>query len=613
MTFNELKKLRDSEKIILVELDLPIVNDFLISDQEGIWYKVLTPEEIILFGGVFNPDRNTFIFVDVPSVKVIYNEQISNYTKTSNRNDLLAQEDSFYYDASTSKIYFHFENFDPPLSRVIKIGAVSGFCDKAGTVNQGRYNDILYETRVNNVPSIKYKKDPITFGVLQFQNVSYGLNNQDGYFDNLGIRQISRQQARLYFGFDTLDRDDFQLIHTSIIEDFSRSFTNYTIKGIDFRNQLNRSVPDNIYNTTDYPNMDTDDEGEFIPLAYGVIVNAPCIQIDTGTNTFKMCDTTYNPVKTGTVTAYKDGVAVSSGISYDYTNGTFTLSTYNDEEITADFTVDLENPLDAAKDLIENWGSVAYIDTNFNTDEWEKETNLNSGYKFSKYIDSATKIIDIIADICKSANGVFYTQKSGLYTFKSYDANRLITRRIHNSDWIDDPQETNPQDDFLSSVVIKYGKDINEDKYKQYINNDYRLTAIEKYSIENTRDIEANLSDETSAIALSEEIMDIAQDIVPVIKRTTYMEYIDIELMDFIEAAHDRDGESLKVWEVIGIDYNFNNYTMTLTMRFVKDADIYTQGFYCTNSNLSLNFCSNGFSGAPRMTSGFGLTQYTEA
>lgn len=612
MTFDELKKYRNSEKIILLELDLPILNDLLIAEQGGIWYKILTPEEISPFGSVFNPDRNQEVFFDIPSVKVIYNDEMQIYTKVSSYADLLTQEKGFWYNISNTGIYLHFDNFDPPLDRAIKLGTVNGFCSKVGSTNKGRYNDLFYEERVKNVPSIKFKKDPVTFGILEHQNVNYGLENTDGFFDDFqfGIKQISRQEARLYFGFDTLDRDNFELVHRSIIKDFTRTFSSYTVKGIDFRNQLNKSIPVNTYNTTDYPDMDADDEGEFIPLAYGVIKNAPCMQIDTSANTFKMCDTTYNSVVSGSVTAYKDGVAVSSGITYDYDEGTFTLSTYSDEEITADFQAStIENPLDIIKDLCENWGGVTFLDTNFNLTEWAKETGLNNNYKIGKYINDETKIIDAIADICKSSALIFFTERDGLYTGKSYNENKSITKRIHNNDWIDDPDEKNPQENFLSSVVIKYNKDVNNDEWSTYVNNDYKLEAIENYSIENTRTIETNLSDRDSAVDLSNEIMSIAKDIVPVVERTTNMEHFDIELMDFIEACHERDVDSqdFKVWEVIEIDYNFNKFQIKLTMRYVRDADIYSQGYCATNSNLGLNYCTNGGSG---LTSGIGPTEY---
>lgn len=611
MSFNDLIKLRNSEKIIIVEIDFPLSNDVIISYDDGLWHTDTTQAEILI-DSLTNPDRNTVAYADISSVKVIYEGQIYNYSKVSNYADCITQNRSFYYNPSNAEIYFHFNNFDPPLSRQISLGIASGFVDKLGTTNKGRYSDVLYPGRVTSVPSIKFKKDPISFGVLEFQNSSYSLNNNDGYFDGdtFNLDKVSRQEARLYCGFDGLTKDQFQLMHRSVIKDFTRSFQSYVVKGIDFRNQFNKSVPVNIYSSSDYPNIDTDLEGEFVPLAYGKIYNAPCGLINTSTNTFKMCDTTYNSVVSGSVTAYKDGVAVSSGITYDYTNGTFTLSTYNDEEITADFQASsIENPLDIIKDLSDNWAGIAYIDTNYNQTEWERETGNNNIYKIGKFIDDESKIIDVIGDICKSCLGYFYTQRTGLFTLRTYNSSRLVTTRIRNHDWLDDPTEKNPQDDFLSSVVVKYKRNVNDDEYFQYVNNDYRQDAIELYSIENTRTIETDLSDETSAISYSEELLEIASTIPPIFERTTTMRYFNLEIGDFIEACHERDitSTNFKVYEILSIDYNFNNYTIKLNMRFERTADLYIQGYSFINSNIGLNYCTNGGSG---LNSGIGVTQY---
>jgi hypothetical protein len=618
MSFDSSKQNTISDKIILIEIDFPILIERLFVDAEGIWRIILTPAEVYIFGGVFNPDRNLTDYHQVPSVKVIFDGEISNYTETSNRPDLLTQEKSFYYDSVTTTLYFHFENFDPPQTRVIKMGTIIGFCNKYGEINKGRYNDMLYDERVNNVPSISFKKDPVSFGILEHQNANIGFNNRDGYFDNIqfGIKQISRMETRILFGFDGLPYADFQQVYQSIIKDFKRTFSDYTLNTIDFRNQLNRSIPVNKFTLAEYPLLNENNIDKFKPVGYGWCFNTPTICVDEeGTldnYTFFFVDTFYNAASD--LTVFADGVEITP-VSINYINGTFVLTAAQcgmDEdsllEITATFKANaLENPCDIIIDLASNWGGIAAIDTNYNLLEIEKETNKNSNYKASLYIDDSTKIIDAIGKICTDFNGIFFCSKNGLYTIKSYDVNKKIKKTIFNYDWESDPTETNPQDDFLSSVTIKYGKDITKDEYKQHVNNDYRQDAINNYSIENSRVIETTLSDRDSAILLADELMTIAKDIVPNIKRKTYMAHFDVELMDFIIACHDRDIEStdFKVWEIVGIDYDLNDYTIEFTMRYVKEADIYLQG-EGFSSGLYKTYGFNDYSG-------FGVTEYRGA
>jgi hypothetical protein len=98
----------------------------------------------------------------------------------------------------------------------------------------------------------------------------------------------------------------------------------------------------------------------------------------------------------------------------------------------------------------------------------------------------------------------------------------------------------------------------------------YKSEAIENYSIENTRTIEADLSDEAS-----DEIMSIAKDIPPVIERTLDMYRFNLKIMDFIYACHDRDIAStdFKKYEIIGITFDLNKFQIKLKMREVEDVE----------------------------------------
>jgi hypothetical protein len=613
MTFDTQKLKRDSEKIILVEFDAPVTNDFLISDEAGIWYKVLTQEEIIVNGTVLNPDRNTIDLLDVQSVKVIKDDKIYNFIKVNSKADLNTNEQSFWYDKTTYSVYFHFLNYDPPLNRTIKISFLLGFCNNTGTINKGRYNDIYYKPRLTGWPSIKYKKDSTKFGIASEITTSFNFDNHDGLFDqdNFGLRTISRQEIRTYFGFDGLDKDEFQLMNRSIISNFNRSWTSYSISGEDFRDQLNKSLPLNVYATSEFPDLPDDLVSAFKPIAFGKVYKIPCNLVDDSGSPYEyhivdlVNDELY--VVSSSITVYDaDGADVTGSCTIDYDTATFTYAT--EEDLYCDVQVGLiddstdylydtasENALDIIRKICFLLG-VTFIDVNFNQTEWISEKALNSDYKVGFYIDDETKGKDIIKDICESIAAYFFTQPDGLYTVRSYYESRTPVKRIQNHEWLNDPEESNPQDQFLSSVIIKYKKDYKEDKYNNYVNTDYKEDAINNYSIANEREIKTVLSDRDSAVDLSNEILSIASEISTVWKRSVDIRHIDLRYMDFIEVCHDRDPESVdfKVNEVIGIIYDLQKFKIDLTMREVADSNIYVQGSSMDSGLYGLGTMGNG-------------------
>jgi len=61
----------------------------------------------------------------------------------------------------------------------------------------------------------------------------------------------------------------------------------------------------------------------------------------------------------------------------------------------------------------------------------------------------------------------------------------------------------------------------------------------------------------------------------PMVTRKTKMQNIDLEVMDFIEAEHDRESATTKTWniyEVIGINKDLNNHEVGLTMKYVAES-----------------------------------------
>ncbi|HSV96766.1 MAG TPA: hypothetical protein VLM75_07510, partial [Spirochaetota bacterium] len=155
-------------KTILVEIDIPIRRDTCINVEPGIWGHRINWDGVVVPGS----DGLTGYYEDEASaiVKVgsCYVDSVA-YTKCLTWESLRLQDEGFLFDPATQTIYFHFDDFGPPMQRLLRLGATTGFCDKAMLDDSGRpvgsmYEDIYYEPRILSVPSIGVSKDPLFFG-----------------------------------------------------------------------------------------------------------------------------------------------------------------------------------------------------------------------------------------------------------------------------------------------------------------------------------------------------------------------------------------------------------------------------------------------------------------
>ncbi|HSW62575.1 MAG TPA: hypothetical protein VLH56_04560, partial [Dissulfurispiraceae bacterium] len=94
---------------------------------------------------------------------------------------------------------------------------------------------------------------------------------------------------------------------------------------------------------------------------------------------------------------------------------------------------------------------------------------------------------------------------------------------------------------------------------------------------------------EAGAIEKSESIMARSKEMTPTVTRKTKMQNIDLEVMDFIEAEHDRESATTKTWniyEVIGINKDLNSHEIGFTMKYVAESFYlaHEDGFIVTES-----------------------------
>lgn len=572
--------------VTLFEYDRPLNQDSFLNYTSGIWQWIVSPGKngvitITDDRGVtgYYRDNNALVY-DIRSLVV----DAVQYNRVYTFADLFTTNQSFMYSRSDTKLLVHFNNFEPPVYfEDITIGATVGFCKGVIGDNKPYFNNIYYEPRVSKIFNIKKSKDPLFYGLLKYSTGSVQCQNEDGFFDDWRQRNLFAQASRILIGQKDDAYSSYSLVFQGLIENDSRSWTDFSVKLQDPRKGLTQPIATNLLNKTTYPYLSDDNVDKPKPIKYGKQINSPCIclnetQTGTSTFTFLLCDTEFNAVSSITQ-VYVDGVATATA-SQNLAAGTFTLTMTaetNQALVTADFVAgSITNGVDIIKDLM-----YRYDDKNYTSTFWDiTETNLaqTTARATSVSVDDDKKLQDVIQQVCVDIDGIFFFKDTGVYTVRLYDANRAISKIIKQDEWLDEPQIENNGSEFLSSVIIKYNHNIDDDTYEQYENVNYKETVFDTYKTYKTTTIETNLTSLADAQAKSESIMSISKLVGDIVSRTIHYT-TDIEIMDFIVAApgsrpYDIDGNEIEPvygkYEVVGLNKNLDKFEIGLTLRYIE-------------------------------------------
>lgn len=569
-----------SKKIVLYEYDKPIdITSDLLNYSSGIWSYTLTTSGVVVTddnGNTGYYGYNNIVFYNVQSVNVDGFQLI----KVSSIAELLTQDGAFYYDYATTKIYIAFTDYEPPLDKQIYISAAVGFAYNTDT--DMYFNGSYYDPRISSILGIKKSKDPLFYGLLKFDSGTVKLINEDGNLDDWRSRNLYRQATRILVGEAGFTYAQYQKVFTGIIGNDSRSWSDLSVKVEDIRAGLSTPVPYNKFTKAAYPYIDDNTVDKMIPIAYGSIRNAPCFclnETESGspaTYTFKFCDTEFNDA-TSLTAAYVAGAAVSlSGSTISLTAGTFTLTSaqVNDQfsEVTADFTgANITNGVSIIKDLMANYANTTYISSLW--DLSETTIALAASRDTSLYLKDQKALNKAIEQVCIDIDALFFSKDNGLYTIRIYDANRTPVKEIEFDEYIDEPAIDNNSDEFLTSVIIKYNKNQSGDTYYTYEETAYIQDAYEVYKSKQSKTIETGLTTEADAILKAQTIMDSSKLIQDVVKRTVKFQHYDLEIMDFVICDPRRrtlGTDTKAIWEIIGISKDLMNFTVQLTLRYIK-------------------------------------------
>ena len=567
-------------KIVLFEYDKPIDLDDLLNAESGIWSWVITNElagvtDDYAVIGYYQYQQTVYY-----SVKSLVVDKVS-YSPTTSLADCRVTNKSFYYDTSFTKIYIHFDSFEPPLNQEIFFGGAVGYSKMPDNVDQPYFNDVYYEPRLLSVPGVQKSIDPLFFGLLKYFTGSVTLINKDGEFDDWRSRNLYGQPARVMVG-DVGDAYlDFDTAFEGFIADDNRDFDEFTIEIEDPRRALTQPIAQNTITITNWVHIKDENEGKVLPVAYGTIRNAEsiCLNEDEGAPdfyTFLICDTEFNLVDS-LDKIYVDGTETAITGAADLTAGTFTMTfasvTGSLGDVTIDFTAtDFDNGVEIIKDLMLN-----YDDKNYVASFWdltETAAAVTDSRSTSLYIDEGnTKLSDGIESVCFDIDGRFFVKNSGLYTVRIYDADRTpLTKELECDEFFGPPSVQNNGSEYLSSVIVEYSKDVKDSKYLTYENTDYQTEAFNRYKRLKVGKFKTNLATLTAATDKSETIMNISKEVQDIIDRTTSWDNFGIEPSDFVigsPTTRQTETASRGIYEVMSVKPNMDDFKIDLSLRYV--------------------------------------------
>ncbi len=444
------------------------------------------------------------------------------YNEVDSFNDCVSQEGSFFWDDPEQRLYIHFEHDHEGWTDTYQYGTFSGLSDE-GVVY---IDDIEYSPLILSVPNVRQSEDIVNYKKLSFVRGSAKLNNRasklegevrgqlDGFIssNNFGndVFLYSLDNKKITFP-NTAQRSDLTSLASFFIEDYDISLPEIDIRLQDPRKAQNIDVPRAFFNSTDYPDIG-DIAGEVIPVMYGQVREAKALPTN-GDTTSGDVDFRVSLLLTviGTVQVDIDGIWTNVATSsVSLSTGEFVLSSANgrntngsirDCRVLLPTGIAITYTADIIVDLNERYLGIEFLDSNYNTSEWNTEkVSLSSG---GVIFDSVLKLFEAIRTIQNGSNIGFRYEinPEGLRTIRIDDPDRAVSGRVQPEDIQNRnimPVKTNSKQVF-SEITVKYNQSFNSGRFQSVSNNDFTDSVLQRYKSQDGLTVPTILNNSTDA------------------------------------------------------------------------------------------------------------------
>lgn len=347
---------------------------------------------------------------------------------------------SYFYDRPNSRVYVHTTGSAD--AHTVTIQALDKFYfDNRGKNLNGRH----YEPFLTSAPSLSLRIEPMFTGIQQISGGAMTFSNGDQYFSTtLAGLQWDAGSVVLKLGIDRngieMAYGDYQVVGTWLISNVTITDTVFTLALTEYKVKIKKKIPLDAYDRITYPNIEQDDEGKAIQIAYGLILDAKPRLIDVTNGTFKVAGHGITEFIQVRVKSESTGVwNIKSFDTKTEASGQFTLGssdwTYG-EEVAVDFKgkeksagVVMDNPSDIIKDLLETYlEESASINAASFTESYNRlhggtiyaSTDLKTFRAVGFYLDEFTPVEKKLEEINFSVGSYLFANSSGEFIYKVF-------------------------------------------------------------------------------------------------------------------------------------------------------------------------------------------------
>ena len=336
-------------------------------------------------------------------------------------------------------------------------------------------NDKFYIGHLLSVPVIRQQKAEIYWGVSVISSGEIIIANDAGEYDEKYKNYSwSNKNLTILMGGEDLPYAQYAEQFGGVITDKVLSTARFMIKFKDKKTELDDNIPKNVFDTTTYPNLDDEDDGKPIPLAYGTVLKMPvvCTTLSLGTSTslhtFKILDTSVCTVNSITQVYVNDNaVSHSSGSVSDASFKLATATFTQGDSVTVSIIAKEDNPVEQFKHIASNVLSIPYNSTNYDTATVSLAVTAADSFPCGLAITESVPALDVFGDLMKSCMGSLYVNNSGVYAVKIWDSQ--VSTGLTNIDFNDIEEGSfsakTKVDDIRKTVRIGWAKKWASDSY----------------------------------------------------------------------------------------------------------------------------------------------------
>lgn len=521
-----------------------------IEDYENYW---------IAWGGTFDNPTNPGIqiYMDIFLTQVFLSSALE------------AINNSFWVDTENDIVYMHidknpwqyFKAYASLYGNVLSTFATAPKDESNPSDN--KYGPVVTR-QVMDIPTLSAEINDIISGVITYDTFSLVANNADGYYDGFDIINYFNTPLKISktsTGADLIE--DFEQIRYGIVNDIKVDFEQMEIEATDQFYTMSTSYC-NTFSKDIYPNIESSDENDDIPVAWGAVKHVKPIKVDKDTaDPATWID--YIAIDPDYITSVQ-GVYDEDGNSLTYSFNTTTgiirvTSVDGDGEVIEAEYMNVTGLTDCNIGEIITYAlaekeNIQYIAGIWDLTETDYYISIAPDVGF--YFEGGTTR-ELIEAVLKNDNAFLIQKNDGLLTLRRWGV-EYDTYQIPSWTFTGKPKKKfeDATKYYCSSVKVKYNRLEDDDDWSSsYLDESQEMFNFERYRKSYLAEFETCLKLEDDAIALAGRLLDRFGEVRETLELALGVDTFQINLLDTIEVepcVNDREFSQYSKWIVKKID-----------------------------------------------------------